>query len=276
MRTESSPLRGRLPRVLLLSQARILRDHLDARICASGTLQCAPLASTDAADVVLCAAGSGFDLRAFSAEISAALVPRTVLYDLSGGLGPICAGIHGFRGYLPPDISEERLLRCIERVAMGQTDAPRPHLDALVRTHVSPPLDVREREILSLLALGWTHRAIEQKLGLKERTLDEHIARLKEGFDAKCGQHLGAIAVALGLACAWEDEPPTGWWARVRVGGGVNRQALSDDEARLSTNGQPAGRRSGAPGLRQSAIANARFRSRGCAFPQWCHDPRPV
>jgi DNA-binding NarL/FixJ family response regulator len=138
--------------------------------------------------------------------------PNAGLYDLSGRLGPVAAGLHGFRGYAPPNVTAERLVRCLSRVAGGEVDAPRPHLVVLNRVLEAPPLNDQERQILQHLAWGRSHKAIITALGLKRRTFEDHLAKLIQLFEATGGHHLGAIAVALGLAAPFEHEPPD--WAQ--------------------------------------------------------------
>ena len=51
--------------------------------------------------------------------------------------------------------------------------------------HPSPVdvLSVREREIMSLVALGWSNTAIRRKLWITNKTLDSHMRRIYQKLD---------------------------------------------------------------------------------------------
>lgn len=200
------------------------RDHLHTLIRRSGVLQVCPAFPETPADVVLCVAGCLLDLRDLRPSIPTPLLPRTILYHLSDGAGPLIAGLLGFHGYLPRDASEERILRCLGRVAGGEIDAPPPHLDILLGALQSPPITPRDYEILHRLALGQTHDRIGGGVGLSTRAVDAHIAELKELFGVESTCALVAVTVGLGLVSPFRDAPPIVWLSDKRVGGGGRRR----------------------------------------------------
>jgi DNA-binding NarL/FixJ family response regulator len=164
-------------------------------------------------DVILCVAESGAALQVLrqqSRKQTALSYPwrPAALLDSAGRLGAIGAGLHGFLGYLPPEASTDRLLMCLRRVGAAEPDAPRPHLVPLVRTLAAPPLDAEDREILRRLALGQSQREIKAALSMSERTHQRRITSLLKLLRARDSDHLGAVAVALGMGWPWELEEP--------------------------------------------------------------------
>lgn len=159
-------------------------------------------------DVSLWIAESGAGLESLRDAPYPEPMYGAVLFDSAGRIGPVVAGLRGFRGYLPPDVGLPRFLACLRRVSAGQTDAPRPYLVPLVRAMEAPPLTRLDCQILRLLALGWTQQQIKQALPIGQRTLQRHVTRLLDLWEATDGHHLGAVAVALGLGWPWEEATP--------------------------------------------------------------------
>jgi len=60
-------------------------------------------------------------------------------------------------------------------------------------------LSQREREIVQLLARGWTNSAIASKLGITERTVLHHVGTAKDKLGCKTRPHLVALALKRGL-----------------------------------------------------------------------------
>jgi DNA-binding NarL/FixJ family response regulator len=54
----------------------------------------------------------------------------------------------------------------------------------------------REREALSLAAMGWTTRAIARRLSVAERTAKAHLQAAREKLDAQNTTHAVAIALS--------------------------------------------------------------------------------
>jgi len=85
--------------------------------------------------------------------------------------------------YLSPGISEYVLQGYLQ--AQG---APRD------------PLSDREREILKLVAEGFTGRQIAERLGLKAKTVENHRARICEKLDIHTTAGLVRYALRAGIA----------------------------------------------------------------------------
>jgi DNA-binding NarL/FixJ family response regulator len=194
----------------VLCPAVLLKAHLEALIGTDPGLRVWHPEEEGQPDVVLCVAESGAGLRTLRSSPLPCPWPKAVLYDLAGALGALGAGLHGFQGYCPHDVNAERLLRCLRRVAAGWRDALRPHYEILLRVLDEPPLDNRDRKILSLLALGSSNTRIEREVPIDDRTLRRSFGRLDSLFDVDDRCHLAAAAVALNLGWPWKTESPEG------------------------------------------------------------------
>jgi DNA-binding NarL/FixJ family response regulator len=199
--------------VAVLCAARLLRENLASTIQVAPGMRLWQPQIDLPPDVILCVAESGAALQVLrqrARKQTALPYPwrPAALLDAAGRLGAIGAGLHGFMGYVPPEAITDRLLMCLRRVAAAEPDAPRPHLVPLVRTLAAPPLDAEDREILRRLALGHSQREIKAALSMSERTHQRRITSLLRLLRARDSDHLGAVAVALGLGWPWElDEP---------------------------------------------------------------------
>jgi DNA-binding NarL/FixJ family response regulator len=197
---------SRVIQVAVLCASALLREGLEEVIRAAPDLSVWEPGARGRPDAILWAAESGAGLQVLRETAFPDAGRRAVLLDTAGRLGPRVAALHGFLGYLPPEVDADRLHLCLRRVATGQPDAPEPYLVSLVRTLAAPPLEEPDRQILRLLALGRSQRQMEEALGISERTLQRRITALQERLAGTCGHHLGAIAVALGLGWPWEEE----------------------------------------------------------------------
>lgn len=88
----------------------------------------------------------------------------------------------GALGYLPKTSPQEDLLEAIRRIAQGGTWLPAQltrRLATLPAPSVEPAaLTGREREVLEMLARGWSNRRISQELSIAEITVRTHVSRL--------------------------------------------------------------------------------------------------
>jgi DNA-binding NarL/FixJ family response regulator len=105
----------------------------------------------------------------------------------------------GAAGYLPKRASDRDLLAAIRLIAEGSGYVD-PDLGAkLVNPDDSPalePLSERERDIVHLLALGYTNQEIARKLFISVRTVDTHRAHImqKLGLDTRAELVMFALA----------------------------------------------------------------------------------
>jgi DNA-binding NarL/FixJ family response regulator len=103
--------------------------------------------------------------------------------------------IAGARAYLDLSAGPETVRSAIEVVTNGSIWAPRRLLskliDQLLKTpesstvEVAPQLTIRERQVLELILKARSNREIASQLGIEERTVRAHLARLmrKAGVD---------------------------------------------------------------------------------------------
>jgi DNA-binding NarL/FixJ family response regulator len=110
----------------------------------------------------------------------------------------------GAQGYLSKRVSGTDLLTAIRRVAGGERYVD-PTLGAKL---VSPTtgglgaISERERDVLHLLALGYTNQEIASKLFLSVRTVDTHRAHIMRKLELATRAELVLYALANGLIAA--------------------------------------------------------------------------
>jgi len=108
----------------------------------------------------------------------------------------------GAAGYLPKRASDRELVAAIRRVAGGEGYVD-PDLGAkLVVDAALPalaPLSDRERDVLHLLALGYTNQEIAGRLFISVRTVDSHRAHIMLKLDLETRAELVMFALANGV-----------------------------------------------------------------------------
>jgi DNA-binding NarL/FixJ family response regulator len=124
--------------------------------------------------------------------ISSQAAPSSVRRALSAGAA----------GYLPKRASDGELLTAIRNVARGSAYVD-PDLGAqLVVSNAAPalePLSDRERDVLHLLALGYTNQEISKRLFISVRTVDTHRAHIMRKLSLETRAELVLFALANGL-----------------------------------------------------------------------------
>lgn len=110
--------------------------------------------------------------------------------------------VAGASGYLPKRVSDRQLVEAINLVA-GGAGYVEPALGAqLVTPNGSPaldPLSEREREVVQLLALGYTNQEIAQRLFISVRTVDTHRAHVMQKLRLDTRAELVMFALANGV-----------------------------------------------------------------------------
>lgn len=114
-------------------------------------------------------------------------------------------------GYLLKDrvLEVDDLLSSAERVARGGSVVDPEVVSRLLRRH--PDLDPlgdlspREREVLAIIAEGWSNQAVAARLNITLRTVEHHVASIfsKLGLAATADEHRRVRAVL-----AYLDRPP--------------------------------------------------------------------
>ncbi|MCX4390208.1 response regulator transcription factor [Micromonospora peucetia] len=127
--------------------------------------------------------------------------PGVLVVSGSADLGPAQVALSaGALGYLGPYASADTLLRAVDTVGSGDcyvtgryreaVHPPRPvpatRDDATVGAR---PLSERERDVLTLVAQGLTHKQIASRLSLSKATVDTYVHRLRQktGMSNKAG-----------------------------------------------------------------------------------------
>ena len=108
----------------------------------------------------------------------------------------------GACGYVPKRSTDRDLLDAIRRVSSGSRYVD-PDLGAqlVVPDHVPwlEPLTDRERDVLTLLALGYTNQEIAGRLFISVRTVDSHRAHVMRKLDLATRSELVLFALSTGL-----------------------------------------------------------------------------
>ena len=124
--------------------------------------------------------------------VSSQAAPSSVRQALSAGAA----------GYVPKRASDQELVSAIRQVAAGDGYVD-PDLGAKLvvpdRSAALEPLSERERDILQLLALGYTNQEIGRKRYISVRTVDTHRAHIMRKLGLETRAELVLLALANGL-----------------------------------------------------------------------------
>jgi two-component system response regulator DevR len=107
----------------------------------------------------------------------------------------------GASGYLLKHLSRAELLRSIRLVAAGQTlidaNAKQSAIELLTRASNGPGGDLteREREVLALIARGYTNKQIADALVVTEKTARNHVSHILEKLGMARRSEAAAFAV---------------------------------------------------------------------------------
>src|SRR4029077_28196 len=202
-------------RVLIVDDHALLREGLRSRlereagIAVVGEADTAERAASVARKVqpdlilldLLLPRKGGYDaipeLRAVAPDarilvVSSQAAPSSVRRALSAGAA----------GYLPKRSSDRELVAAIQLVANGGGYVD-PQLGAQLVNPDSPgalePLSERERDVLYLLALGYTNQEIGGKLFISVRTVDTHRAHIMRKVQLQTRSELVMFALANGV-----------------------------------------------------------------------------
>jgi DNA-binding NarL/FixJ family response regulator len=144
---------------------------------------------------------SGFDALPQLQKVA----PETRVIMLSMQTNPSAvrqALISGAAGYVSKHASDTDLLDAIRRVAGGSRYVD-PELggDLVVSdaAALTKPITTRERDVLFLLALGYTNQQIAAMLFISPRTVDTHRARIMQKLNLQTRAELVLYALANGL-----------------------------------------------------------------------------
>ncbi|MSP22038.1 MAG: response regulator transcription factor [Dehalococcoidia bacterium] len=103
------------------------------------------------------------------------------------------------RGWLRRDATEEELAAAVRAVAAG-LQVIDPALEIQTHDHgAATTLTEREREVLALIAIGLTNRAIALELGISEHTAKFHVGAVLAKLEAQSRAEAVSVAVRGGL-----------------------------------------------------------------------------
>lgn len=101
----------------------------------------------------------------------------------------------GASGFVSEEEPPDSLLEALRTVADGETYVNPRLATSIARLNDEEVLTGREKEILRLVALGYTNTDIAKELYLSVRTVESHRAHIMEKLDASCRRDLVAYAI---------------------------------------------------------------------------------
>jgi len=135
----------------------------------------------------------------------AKVAPQSKVLMVSSQTAPsaVRQALHaGAAGYVPKHACEGELVAAIRQVAGGGSYVD-PELGAKLvvpdGSAALAPLSDRERDVLHLLALGYTNQEIGKKLFISVRTVDTHRAHIMQKLRLESRAELVLFALANGL-----------------------------------------------------------------------------
>lgn len=128
---------------------------------------------------------------------------KVLVVSSQAGPGPVRQAISsGASGYVPKRASDAELVSAIRRVVSGERYVD-PDLGArlVVDNDVRglEPISDRERDVLHLLALGYTNQEIGKNLFISVRTVDTHRAHIMRKLRLETRAELVLFALSHGL-----------------------------------------------------------------------------
>ncbi len=114
------------------------------------------------------------------------------------------------RGCLPSEANTAEVIQALTTVAAGQVAAA-PWLSAFAEVGLRggsarPAITVRELEVMALLAKGLGNKAIGKELGIREKTVKNHAARLMAKLGLTSRAQVGVVAARYHVRVT---DPPT-------------------------------------------------------------------
>ena len=143
----------------------------------------------------------------------------------------------GARGLVSADDAEERLAPAVRAVCAGLVAVPSELRDPITRPLISP----RERQILSMVVLGFANREIANKLYVAETTVKSHLSSVYRKLGVRSRQEATALVLdpkdgyGIGVLGLSEGEPLA---PELSPGGCHERAASERRRARVRENSE--------------------------------------
>ena len=120
----------------------------------------------------------------------------------------------GAIGYMLKNTESDALIRAIKAAVGGQVQLA-PEAQARLMREVRAPdspeqLSERETDVLRLVAVGKSNKEIARELGIGEKTVKMHRARLKDALGVATSAEAIRIALEAGLLANDPASPQTG------------------------------------------------------------------
>lgn len=135
-----------------------------------------------------------------------ALLPETkiVILTIAGDEETVAAAFAaGAEGYLLKTVEPQQLFYLLLEVARGENPLASSLTKKMLSKSLSPApeslLSAREKEVLELVAEGFTNREIAQKLFISENTVKNHLRSILEKLQTKNRQQAVHYALKHGL-----------------------------------------------------------------------------
>lgn len=107
-----------------------------------------------------------------------------------------CAMRLGAAGVIGKPFTRTTLLQAIElALENGRADMSSEEEMTVQKAKQISKLTIREREVLTLLAYGYQNKLIAHKLGISERTVEQHRARIMRRLNVKSLANLVRLAI---------------------------------------------------------------------------------
>ncbi len=100
----------------------------------------------------------------------------------------------GAKGYLLKDSPRELIIEAVQEVLAGRTYTPARIATKLVSRLGTPPLSVRELDVLRLVAQGRANKEIAAALSIGEGTVKTHVTNLMAKLEAQSRTEAVALA----------------------------------------------------------------------------------
>ncbi len=200
-------------RVVVVSDQAITRSALavllrgehgvEAVVDADGAQMAMDILAGDGVDVSICVFGTpAHTLEAIKLIGSTTRIPILVLAVDVEPLFVRRVLASGARGVLTTDSTPDELVDALRTIVRGLPYV-QPNLGALLATQDAArevdTLSTREREVLRLIALGYTNPQIAQQLVVSVRTVETHRAHVAKKLDANSRADLVRHALDHGL-----------------------------------------------------------------------------